>query len=371
MKLTFIGSFVQAKTGIERVNFELMKHLIEDKEIEKVDLVASRSRVQIPNELLNSKKINVHIFPDSSIKAPFSLPRFLSVVYKNPVCVIANIRPWAILTYLLYSFFKRRTKVIQIVPDIIAWHHPEFFPWIISFVFKIYGRIFANLPTLYIVHSEFTKNDISNSWRVPVEKIKVINLGSFIEPMLPRRNFNGRKILYVGTIEPRKGVNRLLDAFEIVMREIPDAELILCGKIGWKVKEIVERIHKMMKQNPNVKYLGYVDDEKLIKLFREVDVCVYPSVYEGFGLPPLEAMACGCPVIASNSSSLPEVVGDAGILIDPYNVNEIAGAIIRVLRDDELKGKMSFLGVERARQFKLERQLNEMIKIIKTNLTDV
>ncbi len=366
MRLTFIGSFIQAKTGIERVNLELIKRLMKDSEIEKIDLVTSRSRAQISDELLEFGKINLHIFPDSFVKAPFSLRRFSLVVFRNPICLIANIRPWAILTYLLYQFLGKKTKIIQIVPDIIAWHYPELFPKITSFVFKIYGNFFAKFPTLYIVHSEFTKNDILKSWKVPSEKIKVINLGSFIEPMSPREDFSGRKILYVGTIEPRKGIDKLLDAFEIVMKEIPDAELILCGKIGWKVEKLAERISKMVEQFPNVKYLGYVDDEKLIKLYREVDVCVYPSIYEGFGLPPLEAMACGCPVIVSNSSSLPEVVGDAGILVNPYNVDEIAKAIIRVLRDDELKKKMSLLGIERAKKFKLDKQLDEMVKIIKS-----
>ncbi len=368
MKLTFIGSFIQAKTGIERINFELIKRLVEDGEIEKVDLVTSRSRAQISEELLNSGKISVHIFPDSMVKtlALFSLPRFFKIVYKNPVCVIANVRPVAILTYLLYPFFRKKTKIVQIIPDIIAWHYPKLFPGIISFVFKIYGRFFAKFPFLSIVHSEFTKNDIHKSWRVPLEKIKVVNLGSFIKPMLPRENFSGRKILYVGTIEPRKGVDRLLDAFEIVMKEVPNAELILCGKIGWKVEKVVERINKLTQQHLNIKYLGYVDDKKLNDLFREVDVCVYPSIYEGFGLPPLEAMACGCPVIVSNSSSLPEVVGDAGILVDPYDVDGMAKAIIRVLRDDEFKKKMSFLGIERAKKFNLEKQLNEIIKIIKS-----
>lgn len=366
MRLTFIGSFVQAKTGIERVNLELIKRLLEDDEIEKIDIVTSHSRAQISNGLSNFEKFNLHIFPDSVIKLLFSLPLFYKVVYGNSVCVIANIRPLAILTYSLYPFFRGKTKIIQIVPDIIAWHYPKFFPGITSFIFKIYGKFFANFPTLYIVHSEFTKNDILKSWNVPAEKIKIINLGSFIEPMPPRENFSGRKILYVGTIEPRKGVDKLLDAFEIVMKEISDAELILCGKIGWKVEKLVERINRLTQQFPNIKYLGYVDDETLIRLYREVDVCVYPSIYEGFGLPPLEAMACGCPVIVSNSSSLPEVIGDAGVLVDPYNVNEIANAIIRVLRDDELKKKMSSLGVERAKQFKLDKQLDEMVKIIKS-----
>lgn len=367
MKLTFIGSFVKAKTGIERVNLELIKHLLQDEEIEKIDIITSRSRAQIPDDLLKNNKLEVHIFPDSLIKAPVFLHKFLSAVYKNPICVIANIRPWAVLTYLFYPLFKRKVKIIQFVPDIIAWHYPELFPNIISLAFKIYGHFFANYPSLYIVHSDFTKNDIVKSWGVPSEKIKIVKLGSFIEPMTPRENFQGKKILYVGTIEPRKGVDKLLDVFEIVQREISDAQLILCGKIGWKVDKLVERIKKLTEQNENVKYLGYVDDDELIKLFRDVDVCVYPSLYEGFGLPPLEAMSCGCPVIVSNTSSLPEVVGEAGILIDPRDTNALANAIIKVLTDKNLKISLSKIGVERAKILNLEIQMKEIVKTIKSS----
>ncbi len=365
MNITFIASFVRAKTGIERVNFELLKYLLQDDEIEKIDIVTSRSRSQIPDDLLKSHKLKVHIFPDSLLKAPFSLHKFLSIVYQNPICVIANIRPWAVLTYLFYPIFKRKTKIIQFVPDIIAWHYPEFFPNIISFVFKIYGHFFANYPSLYIVHSEFTKNDIVKSWNVPPEKIKVIKLASFVEPMTPRENFQGKKILYVGTIEPRKGIDKLLDAFEIVQQEISDAQLILCGKIGWKVDRLVKRIEELTKQNKNVKYLGYVNDEDLIKMFREVDVCVYPSLYEGFGLPPLEAMSCGCPVIASNTSSLPEVVGDAGVLVDPTDITALSNAIIKVLTNKDLQIALSKMGVEKAKTLRLEEQVKKLIEIIK------
>ncbi|CUS84162.1 Glycosyl transferases group 1, partial [Candidatus Kryptonium thompsonii] len=105
---------------------------------------------------------------------------------------------------------------------------------------------------------------------------------------------------------------------------------------------------------------------ELIKLFREVDVCVYPSIYEGFGLPPLEAMASGCPVIVSGNSSLPEVVGEAGLTINPYDPKEMASAIVRVLKDTNLKKQMSLLGIERAKALDLEKNLGELIKLIKS-----
>lgn len=365
MKITYLGSLVKAKTGIERVNEELIRKLIKDNEIDFIDIVTSTDRANLAEDIVETDKVKIHIFPAHLFKLPFFVTRFLKTVYKNPICIIANIRPLAILAYKFYPFFRKNVKIIQIVPDIIAWHYPKFFPFINSLTFKLFGLFFKNFPALYIVHSEFTKRDLIKSWGISESKIEVVPLGSFIKPMEPRENFDGDKILYVGTIEPRKGVDKLLDAFEIVIKEIPEAKLTICGRIGWKVKNLIKRLNELITKNENVKYLGYVSDDELKKLFREVDVCVYPSFYEGFGLPPLEAMACGCPVIASNTSSLPEVVGDAGILVNPNDVNEMARAIIRVLNDYNLKREMSLKGIQQAKKMDLEINLDRFVEIIK------
>ena len=366
MRLTFIGSFVKLKTGIERVNEELINLLVQDAEVEHINIIAPRNKADFREDITKSNKISIHTFPPSLLKAPFYVNKFLKTVYKNPVLVIANIRPWAILVYKFYPFFHKKTKILQIVPDIIAWHYPKFFPFLTSFTFKIFGIFFKNFPTLYVVHSEFTKRDMIKEWGISESKINVVPLGSFVKPMTPRENFTGRKVLYVGKIEPRKGVDKLLEAFEIAKKEIQDIELIICGKMGWKVKDLGKKLERLSKEGKGVKYLGYVSDDELIKLFREVDVCVYPSIYEGFGLPPLEAMASGCPVIVSGNSSLPEVVGEAGLTINPYDPKEMASAIVRVLKDTNLKKQMSLLGIERAKALDLEKNLGELIKLIKS-----
>ncbi|MCS7229667.1 MAG: glycosyltransferase family 1 protein [Candidatus Kryptonium sp.] len=364
MRITFIGSFVKTKTGIERINEELIKRLIQDDEIEKIDIIAPKQRAHLQDIVIKSDKVRLQTFPTSFLKLLFFIPRFIKTIGGNPVCVIANIRPIAIIAYLC-CFFKYQTKIIQIVPDIIAWHYPKLFPFIVSLSFKIFGILFKNFPSLYIVHSEFTKNDLITEWGIDEKKIKVVKLGTFIKPHQPRDNFGSKKILFVGTIEPRKGLDKLLDAYEIIKQEIPDVELIICGKIGWKVKDLVLKLNKMISTNTKVKYLGYVDDDKLINLYREVDVCVYPSFYEGFGLPPLEAMACGCPVIVSNTSSLPEVVGEAGITVDPIDVKQLATAIKEVILNDALKRKLSIAGIQKAEEYDLNVNLLQLIEVIK------
>ncbi|MEN3039658.1 MAG: glycosyltransferase, partial [Candidatus Kryptonium sp.] len=235
MRITFIGSFVKTKTGIERVNEELIKKLIQDDKIEKIDIITTKQRAYLQDAIIKSDKVRLQAFPTSFLKLLFLIPRFIKTIRGNPICVIANIRPLAILAYLC-CFFKCQTKIIQIVPDIIAWHYPKLFPFIISLSFKVFGVLFKKFPSLYIVHSEFTKNDLITEWGIDEKKIKVVKLGTFIKPYQHRDNFGSKKILFVGTIEPRKGLDKLLDAYEIVRQEIPEVELIICGKIGWKVK---------------------------------------------------------------------------------------------------------------------------------------
>ncbi|MER3570476.1 MAG: glycosyltransferase family 1 protein, partial [Patescibacteria group bacterium] len=114
-----------------------------------------------------------------------------------------------------------------------------------------------------------------------------------------------------------------------------------------------------------VKYLGYLPDEEIIKLYKSVDVFLYPSLYEGFGLPVIEAMACGCPVITSNTSSLPEITNDAAILVNPLNVNELAKAIINLIKDDSLKIELSKKGIEQAKKFSWEKSCQELFELVK------
>jgi glycosyltransferase involved in cell wall biosynthesis len=136
-------------------------------------------------------------------------------------------------------------------------------------------------------------------------------------------------------------------------------------KVGWKAEHIFEKIRKFVDLKIGVEYLGYVSDEELAKLYSEADVFVYPSVYEGFGAPPLEAMSCGCPVAVSKTSSIPEVVGEAGIYFNPHDANDIAKSLIKILRDDELKIELSKKGIERAKMFNWDKCLEEFVSVLK------
>jgi glycosyltransferase involved in cell wall biosynthesis len=141
--------------------------------------------------------------------------------------------------------------------------------------------------------------------------------------------------------------------------------LTIVGYLRKDIPEFESTLHDIRRRNKgiNIKLAGYLADSEVLSLYEEADVFVYPSLYEGFGLPVLEAMACGCPVIASNVSSLPEVVGEAGLLVDPYDVKALAQAMLTVLEDDELKREMSRKGIAQAQKFSWEKAGAELLAV--------
>jgi glycosyltransferase involved in cell wall biosynthesis len=165
---------------------------------------------------------------------------------------------------------------------------------------------------------------------------------------------NARYFLSVCTLEPRKNLRHLISAFNQSMSQLDESTyLLLVGTKGWKIEGLLRDI--ALSSSNRVLTTGYVRDEDLAPLYTDAIAFVYPSLYEGFGLPPLEAMQCGTPVITSNNSSLPEVVGDAGLLVAADCLDELADAMIRLERDEKLREHLSCLGTQRAQQFSWER----------------
>jgi len=220
--------------------------------------------------------------------------------------------------------------------------------------------------------SESTKQDLMKYLNISEKKIIVTYLSAdekfkplnnkAINDIKQKYKLNFPFILYVGTLEPRKNIPVLLRAFYKLKKKNLQYKLIIAGKKGWKYKEIFEITNKLNLQK-DVIFTGYVSDEDLPKLYNAADLFVYPSLYEGFGLPPLEAMACGTPVITSNTSSLPEVVGDAGIMTNPYNVDGLANAMHEVLTNDGLSEDMIKKGLKRAKMFSWEKTAKETLKV--------
>lgn len=269
----------------------------------------------------------------------------------------------------LFVKLKNQKKIIT-VHDIIAHLFPELgitgvrYKFLLSRTLKTADKIIAV--------SNSTKKDLINYFNIPEEKIRVISEAADekFKPLNQEEvNEIKRKydlqfpfILYVGNLAKHKNIPALIEAFYKVKKKGIQHKLVITGMKRWKYKEIFETIDKLNLQN-DVVFTGYVSDEDLPALYNAADLFVYPSLYEGFGLPPLEAMACGAPVITSNTSSLPEVVGNAGIMVDPHDVGALADAMYEVLTNDGLKEDMVKRELKRAKMFSWEKCARETIEV--------
>ena len=271
----------------------------------------------------------------------------------------------------LFIKLKHQKKIITVY-DITPYLFPESFTPITLLRYKLLFPKTLKTADKIITDSNSTKRDLINYFNVPAEKIKVILLAADekfkplnheeVNEVKQRYKLEFSFILYVGTLEQRKNIPTLIKAFYKLKKDETKQKLVIAGGKGWKYKEIFETIDKLNLQK-DVIFTGYVLDEDLPALYNAADLFVYPSLYEGFGLPPLEAMACGTPVITSNTSSLPEVVGDAGIMVDPYDVDGLADAMYKVLGNDGLREDMIKRGLERAKIFSWEKAAKETMKV--------
>jgi glycosyltransferase involved in cell wall biosynthesis len=218
--------------------------------------------------------------------------------------------------------------------------------------------------------SEASKRDILHFFNVAPEKIVVIYNAiddhfwltppeDEVARVRERYQLDHQFILYVGNIKPHKNLVRLIDAFgELRRTGFEELKLLIIGDEISKLPSLRRAVHSH-KLHKHVRFLGYVSDDTLRVLYRLASLFVFPSLYEGFGLPPLEAMASGTPVVTSNQSSLPEVMGDAAVLVDPYDVGSIVDGMRRVLADSDLAADLRRRGPERAREFSWARSVEK------------
>ena len=212
--------------------------------------------------------------------------------------------------------------------------------------------------------SEYSRQDLLNIYKLPPEKVVVTYNGveSHFTPRpdLPNESQEIRSrygisrdfLLAVGSLQPRKNLIRLIRAYAKLRGERADfaPQLVIVGRRLWLTHEIFDEV-KRSRWAGDVILTGYVADEDLPALYRAARAFVYPSLFEGFGLPPLEAMACGTPVVTSGVSSLPEITGDAALLIDPNNEQSLASAMVEIVSDDLLRAELREKGIARAKRF--------------------
>jgi len=229
--------------------------------------------------------------------------------------------------------------------------------------------IMARRASLIIAPSEWTRQEIVEQLRVRPEKIRVVYEAArkgmtplprlLCQSVLDKYRVRSPYLLYVGTIEPRKNLLTLIRAYDELLRTTTRRpQLALCGGRGWLCDEVFKLVEDLKLQD-QIQFTGYVDDADLPALYSAAEAFVYPSFYEGFGLPPLEAMACGAPVITSDVSSLPEVVGKAGLTHAPDDARALTEAMAKLLGDETMREHFRRSGLKQAADFSWERAARE------------
>jgi glycosyltransferase involved in cell wall biosynthesis len=269
----------------------------------------------------------------------------------------------------------------SLAPSIVTIHDLAFevvpacsYPTLRAYLRQVVPRVITRACAVIAV-SCTTKQDIMTYYDTPSEKIHVIYEGvpRGFQPLPPevvnavcqRYHLDNPFILAVSTLEPRKNYERLLDAYAVLRERgrqrggingLPT--LVIVGRLGWLYKSIFER-HRQLALGTSVRFLTDVDDADLAALYNAAELVVYPSLYEGFGLPALEALACGCPLACSGTSSLLEVVGEAAVTFDPYSLEDMVETIDALLQDEERRRMLTQRGLERAALFTWEKAAAE------------
>lgn len=283
------------------------------------------------------------------------------------------------LPHINFASFSKDCRKILTIHDLSFLVFPEFFSerknvW--HRMLNVKKQILSADKIIAI--SKNTKNDIIKFYGVPEDKISVVYSGvggeftvldkkdGKLEEIRIKYALPERFILNIGTIEPRKNIVGLVKAFDLAVQsgKLSDCHLVIVGSKGWKNKEIYEAI-SLAKNRDKIKVIGYINKSERVYFYNLAEIFCYPSFYEGFGLPVLEAMASGVPVITSAVSSLPEVAGNAALYIDPNDISTIAVAMGQLAANNELKSLMIKNGLVQAKKFNWDTTAAEYLKIFK------
>lgn len=331
-------------TGNETYVANLLEALAERGRVEPVALTDRRSSAPFEQQLLRWRHPIPRLLMDLRNPRDRWRADALHVQYVRP--------PWC------------DVPVITTVHDISFEHFPHMFRK--ATVLRMRSMIpwSARRSAAVLTGSEYSRRDLIESYDLPPDKVHVTlyatsNLFTTLPTAEARRRVGsldvpGEYILYVGNLQPRKNLPRLLDAYRLLRERGWSVPLVIVGQRAWLADDVFDTVRRHS-LGEHVKFTGYVSDEQLVGLYNLAHVMVYPSLFEGFGLPVLEALACGAPTVTSSTSSMPEVAGDAALLVDPTDVDEIANAIERLLADASLRDRLRAAGPRQAARFSWDR----------------
>ncbi len=373
-----------ARTGVEEYVINLLSHLlplpVRNASRSKTG-GESEARYQLFYNALRKVNLNYPWLSLDNVELKdFKIPNrlfFTSAAYFNRPRIDKLLK--GIEAYFNPHFFvspvSLKCRKVMTFHDLSFIHYPEFFSWRKRLWqrFLMKTKKEAERADKIIAVSESTKSDLINLYQIKEEKIKVIYSGvgeqfgvmsnrEKEEEIKKKYNLPDNFILYFGTIEPRKNLIGLIKSFELV-RKKQLIRLVIAGTKGWLYKDIFKAVRRS-KYRDDIAFTGFVDEKDKPILYNLASLFVYPSFFEGFGFPPLEAMACGLPTIVSNNSSLPEVVGDGAPMINPLNTDELAWAMETALTDNDLRDRLIKKGLVQAKKFSWQKCARETLKIL-------
>ena len=321
-------------------------------------------------ENIISGYLNIENF---SISAKNRIKRIIFEHFMLPKLYAANNELLHAPGYILPFFWKKAS--VLTVHDLIALDYPLLCQSETAFYFKLLLPYSIKKATRIIAVSNKVKEDILNSFDIEEEKIHVVYHGiskqfkripsnnQITKRVSKKSNLPRKYILFACNIEPKKNLFNLIKAFQkLKTNEEIEHQLVIVGKKGWKYKSFFKKIMEL-KIEKNIIFTGYIPEEDLPAIYSMADLFVFPSLYEGFGIPPLEAMACEVPVIVSDKGALPEITGGKCKQVDPYNINEMAKGIFKLITDSNLRERSIQEGKKWVKQFSLEKAAIETLRV--------
>ncbi len=345
----------EEKTGVENYTYSLLSALAQSQGEHELHLYLHRRPRAAEDEMLrpfrSSPRVHFHAVPPLRLWLKLWMPLAARLQGAQVGLFPGSILP----LYLLFP-------AVMVVYDLAWAHYPQHYPQREIRIFRdIYPRCLAKAKMVFAI-SEFTKQDIQRVYGTPAEKIRVVPcaVDPTFSPLASAAEEAGEKwglepgfLLAVGTSHPRKDIATLLRGYALARHRLPLPALALIGP-GEAASGPLAALAEELGISERVRWLGYVPHRHLPLLYRAAGVFVMPSLYEGFGLPALEAMACGTPVICSNAGALPEVAGDAAILVEPGRPEAFAEALVSVLSGQALSQQLRERGLKRAAEFSWE-----------------
>lgn len=358
---------------------EAIKKEIAGKGHYTLELVKALLKVDKKNQyfLYSNNDFDLSLFITQGLgnikKVIIRAPRFLKMLKEARDFSSSKIDLFLATTGYQIPYLAKVPSII-IVHDLVAWRYPKALPFTTRFSERFFLPRVVKKAIKIIAISQSTKNDLINFLKIPAEKIEVIYPGSHFSQVTSVKRINGIKkkyhlprdfLLFVGTLEPRKNISELLEAYAKLPSFLKKKyHLVIVGKRGWFWKKILSKVSKL-KLKKNISFTGFVPEKELPVIYQLSSLFVYPSFYEGFGLPILEAQKIGVPVITSKTSSMPEVTGDSAILIDPGNPTEITQAIEKILTNKSLEQEMIKKGLIQAEKFSWEKTAQSFLEVFR------